>query len=356
MASIQQRKTNDGKYRYRVLIRLSGYPPQTATFDRKTDAKKWAQATESKIREGRYFVSNEAQKHTLAELTKRYITNELPKKPGSAASQKTQLKWWSDELGIYKLSEISPAIISECRDKLAATELGSGKLRSPATVNRYLAVLSHAFTVAMKEWGWIEDNPLRRVSRLKEPQGRVRYLSDDERQSLFVACDKSRNQILLVIVTLAISSGMRFSEIMNLRWPDIDFDRSVLYLHKTKNNERRAVPLFGPASVALKERSKVRRIGSDLVFPNHKGDAPANIRSAWNHAVSAAGLEDFRFHDLRHSAASYLAMNGASPSEIAAVLGHKTLQMVKRYAHLSEQHTASVVASMNEKIFGNGKI
>ena len=102
----------------------------------------------------------------------------------------------------------------------------------------------------------------------------------------------------------------------------------------------------------LRDRAKVRRIDSDLVFPGRPPTRPASLRHAWETALQTAGIADFHWHDLRHSAASYLAMNGASLQEIAAVLGHKTLAMVKRYAHLSEQHTAGVVNRMNHVIFG----
>ena len=126
-------------------------------------------------------------------------------------------------------------------------------------------------------------------------------------------------------------------------------------MEETKNGDRRVLSLSGHAYKLVRNLSKVRRIDTDLVFPSRKKkDRPVNVQSVFNRAVEKAGIEDFRFHDLRHSAASYLAMNGASPNEIAKVLGHKTLQMVKRYAHLSEEHTAGVVASMNERIFGDG--
>ena len=152
---------------------------------------------------------------------------------------------------------------------------------------------------------------------------------------------------------LALSTGARFSELMNLRWSDVDMDRGLAYLHETKNNERRAIPIVGLALEKLRALSKVRRIDTDLLFPREDGKKPMTIQKPWRNVLEEAKIEDFRFHDLRHSCASYLAMNGASLAEIAAVLGHKTLAMVKRYSHLSEQHTVSVVASMNEKIFGD---
>lgn len=350
MAYIQQRQTQDGQISYRVQIRLKGHPTQTATFARKTDAKIWAQQTESAIREGRHFKTVEAKKHTLESMLDRYISNVLPTKPKSQKKQTSQLNWWKSKIGSYVLADVTPALIAEQRDALLREETQRKKVRSNATAVRYLAALSHAFTVAIKEWGWIENNPVNKITKPKEPRGRVRFLSDEERKSLLEKCKE--NKILYLILVLALSTGARRMEIMNLRWQDIDLNRGIITLHETKNGERRILPAVGHALELLKEHSKTPHSDSDLVFPGNNINKPIDIRTPWEAAMKNAGITDFRFHDLRHSAASYLVMNGASLAEIAEVLGHKTLQMVKRYAHLSEAHTSKVVASMNEKIFG----
>ena len=352
MAYIQQRVTIDGRTRYRALVRLKGHPAQTATFERKTDARRWAQQTEAAIREGRHFKSSEAKRHTLAELVDRYVRNVLPNKPKSLRIQTQQLAWWKEQIGNYTLADVTPALVAECRDKLARGITPQKQQRSPATVNRYMAVLSHAFTIAVKEWGWLDDSPMRKVTKPRESAARVRFLTDDERTRLLQACEDSKNPHLYTVVVLALSTGARKSEIINLGWKDVDLNRGMIVLHETKNRERRALPLTGRALELIKELSKVRRLDTDLLFPGHDPRQPMDLRAPWEAALKKAGIEDFRFHDLRHSAASYLAMSGASLMEIADVLGHKTLQMVKRYAHFSEQHTAGVVARMNEKIFG----
>jgi integrase len=355
MASIRKRANKDGSASYRVDVRLKGFPPQRATFSRLTDAGKWAGQTEAAIREGRYFKTTEARKHTVADAITRYKDSVLPAKKDSK-KQESQLDWWAGELGPYTLADVTPALLGETRDKL-------GQERGPATVVRYLAALSHVFTVAVKEWGWLENNPMRNVGKPKEPRGRVRFLSDDttgpdgktiegERTQLLNVCKKSSNPYLHTIVVLALSTGMRQGEILNLRWPDVDLNNGRIILHETKNGERRVVPLTGKALDLLKTHSKVRRLDTPLLFPGKNPKKPMDLRTPWEAALKKAGIEDFRFHDLRHSAASYLAMNGASLAEIAEVLGHKTLQMVKRYSHLSEAHTAGVVARMNERIFG----
>lgn len=351
MATIEQRLSDEGRLSYRVKIRLKGHPTQTATFARKTDARRWAQQAEAAIREGRYFQTIEASRHTVAELIERYIREVLPFKK-AAQDQERHLFWWKQAIGMRLLSEVTPATVIESRNNLRNEITRGGKQRSGATLNRYLASLSHAFTTALREWHWIEVNPVTKIRKLAESRGRVRFLSDDERRRLLEAC-KEYGEPLYTIVVLALSTGARRGEIMRLRWPDVDLSRSVITLHETKNGERRRLPLQSHALECVHRISKVRRLDTDLLFPSHRNaQQPLDIRRPFNAALKKVEIADFRFHDLRHCAASYLAMNGASLAEIAEVLGHKTLAMVKRYAHLSETHTAKVVAAMNNKIFG----
>ncbi|NNM43140.1 MAG: site-specific integrase [Chlamydiae bacterium] len=352
MASIKERKDKDGKTRYYVQIRLKGYDPQCGSFARVTDAKKWIQETEVAIREGRHFKTTEAKKHTLAKMIDRYIENVLPTKRNCIQRQGTQLLWWRQEIGCRLLSDVTPSLIAEKRDKLLKETTVRGGLRSSSTVVRYLAALSHVFTIAVKEWGWLEDSPMRKVTKPREPRGRVRFLSEDERASLLAACKSSFNPFLYISVVLALSTGMRQAELMNLRWSDVDLRNGRVVLQETKNGERRAIPIAGLALQLLKELDSKRNIATNLLFPGKNPRKPIDLRFSWEKVLAETGIKDFRWHDLRHTAASYLAMNKASLAEIAEILGHKTLSMVKRYAHLSESHTAGVVASMNERIFG----
>lgn len=357
MATIQERTGKDGAISYRAMVRMKGFPLETATFPRLTDARNWARDKEADMRNGRYFKTSEAKRHTLEEAIDRYIEDVLPSKAqNSRHSQEAQLKWWKKRLGHLTLADITAPLIAEARDALAKEKTRFKKPFSPSTVVRYLAVLSHVFSVAIKEWEWMEFNPCQKVSKPKEPRGRVRYLNDDERKRLLVACKKSRNPILHDVVLLAMTSGARKSELMNIKWEDVDFQNRTITIHDTKNGERRGIPLVGPAFDCLLERSKVRRIDSPYVFPSphrRKGKPkPYDIQSAFNHAVKKeAKLTDFRFHDLRHTAATYLAQTGATPAEISEFLGHKTLQMVKRYAHLSQEHTVRVAERMAGRIF-----
>jgi len=352
MAYIQERKTDDGKTHYRVQIRLRGHPTTTATFERKTDAKLWAQQTEAAMREGRHFKTAEAKKHTLGELINRYIENVIPTKPKNAAACTAQLKWWKTQIGHCLLSDLTPSLIGEQRDKLLKGITFKGTSRSPATVVRYLAALSHALTIATREWGWIEDSPMRKVTKPKEPRGRVRFLDDKERGSLLIACQESSNPYLYLAFVLSLSTGMRQGELMNLRWENIDPFRGRITLHETKNGERRVVPLQGLALELLQKHLSNKTLDIGLLFPSKEDPCkPMDLRFPWEQALKKAGIKGYKWHDNRHSCASYLLMNGASLAEIAEVLGHKTLAMVKRYAHLSETHTSNIIEKMNRKIF-----
>jgi hypothetical protein len=135
MANFEKRTNDNGEPSYRVKIRLKGYPAQTATFKRLTDAKKWAATTESAIREGRHFKTTEAKKHTLGDLIDRYIKDVLPgKKSKLANNQKAQIEWWKAEIGVYTLADVNSSVVAQCRDKLLTETSNHGKVRTPASV------------------------------------------------------------------------------------------------------------------------------------------------------------------------------------------------------------------------------
>lgn len=362
MASIQKRTLKNGKTSYRVQVRLKGHPIQRATFSRLTDARKWEQTTEAAMRERRYFKGTESTKHTIAELIDRYLDKIKRENPKRLKDVKPILLWWKSEIGYCALADLNRSLISEQIEKLTKKTVkrinkntGCAEMVgiSASRVNRYISALSCVCTIAVNEWEWLEDNPFSKIKKMKEPRGRVRFLDENERKRLLEACKAAPYEHMHLVVVLTLSTGARRSEILNLRWSDIDMKRGQIVLHETKNGERRVIPLKGYAFDLTQSHQKVRRIDTDLLFPSIKGDKPYEIKKSWEGALKHAQIEDFRFHDLRHSAASYLAMNGASLIEIADVLGHKTLQMVKRYAHLSEAHTGDVVESMNERIFPN---
>lgn len=353
MANITERTLKDGSKRYTVIIRIKGCESRTETFRRLTDAKKWIAKTESEIRDGKQLIPRAALKKTLGDAIDRYITEVLPEKPALQADQTTQLNWFKAELGNIPLANITTPLIVQCRDKLN-TEMGQrGKVRSPATVTRFLAALSAMFSHCISEWEWTQDNPVKRVKKPKVSNDRVRFLDDDERQRFLKTCQESSNKQLYLCVILAMSTGMRQAELMELTWKDVDIKAGFLLLNKTKNGEKRRVPLSGHGLELLREHAKVRRLDTTLLFPGKKDPLNSiDLRRPFENAVKLAEIEDFHWHDLRHCCASYLLMNGASLPEIAKVLGHKTLAMVMRYSHMSNDHASGIVASMNEKIFG----
>jgi len=266
MATITLRKQGKS-ISYQVKVRLKDLPARSATFARKSDAARWASATETHLREARHFRGADASEHTLSDMVARYQLEILPHKPKNTKNQRTQLQWWNTHLGRHKLTAITPGDIAKCRDRLLAVPTARGKRRSPSTAVRYLATLSHAFSIAIREWGWIDDNPVRKVTKPKEPRGRVRFLDDSERARLLRACRASNCPLLYPIVVLAISTGMRRGELLHLRWNQVDFTRNTVTLHDTKNGERRAVPLVGLALDLLQKHHQVRRVDVDLIFP-----------------------------------------------------------------------------------------
>lgn len=367
MASLRSKRRSDGSLTYHVQVRVKGHPPQTASFERKTDAKRWGEQTEASIRQRRYFDVFEAQRHTAAEMIDRFVSDVLPHRPKQRRDLISHLAWWKSEVGAHLLSELSPSVLSAARDKLSRGKTVRKKKRAPATVLRIMASMSAVLKVAERDWQWIDSSPMAKISKPVASRGRVRFLSAVERNSLLAACTELGHPYLHTIVVIALSTGMRLGEIMRLRWELVDVRDSLAIGHaqllETKNGERRGVPIAGTALAAIRSLARKEDKTHGLLFPSirlkpktkEEVEKPMDFRRPWEGVVAEAKLKDFRFHDLRHSAASYLAMNGATASEIAAVLGHKTLAMVKRYAHLSASHTASVVARMNAQVFGEGE-
>jgi integrase len=300
---------------------------------------------EAAVSEERAVPGSAARRHTLAEAIDRYKQTVMPQKRwATARKQLQQLEWWRGHQGARRLSEIIPAGIADVRDMLA-------RGRSPVTVVRYLAALSHVYTVAITEWQWTETNPVQRVGKPSEPSGRARFLDERELQTLLAACQRSRSEYLYPLVLLALSTGARRGDLLELTWKDVDLRRGAVTFRDTKNKETRTVAVRGRALKVLQSRAKARQLHEGRVFPG-KGGRQLDLKRAWLTAVRRAGLEDFRFHDLRHSAASYLAMSGATLPEIGAILGHKTPAMTARYAHKAESHSAEVLDRMTSRFLG----
>lgn len=354
MATTQKLERKDGA-RYRVLIRRAGYKVVTKVFDKKRDAEAWARSLEGNIDRVDDLPSVDARRHTLADALDEFA-KAYDGKDGMVMSR---LAWWRLEFGDMPLSRFTQAQVREGLARLARQPAKSsagkartrslGRAKSKATINRYLGALSTALNWTAEELKWISRNPAKGITRGKEPRGRVRYLSDEERKALLAACDGSQWAQLGLLVRLALSTGARLSELLTLTWSQIDLDRGVATVTETKNGESRTLILVGVIRNVLSQVPKTHRTG--LLFPSARDPSkPRAFRHDWNAAIQQAMLEDFRFHDLRHSCASYLAMSGASALEIADVLGHKTLAMVKRYSHLNAAHKASLLERVTSRI------
>ncbi|MEO8046924.1 MAG: site-specific integrase [Nitrospirota bacterium] len=235
-------------------------------------------------------------------------------------------------------------------DKIAAYEERRITEVSAWTVRNELTVLRHLLRLAHRKWDYLDRVP--EIELPPAPRGRTRFLSKDEITQLLMACAQSRNKHLVLIVTLAIHTGMRKSEILNLAWERIALDKDMgfsatIRLYDTKNGEARGVPLNKDATTALMalQPDIAQRVGR--VFRRDNGKDWGQIRTAFETAVARAGLPDFRFHDLRHTCASHLAMQGRPLKEIQEVLGHKSFSMTLRYAHLSPMHLQTAVESLN---------
>ncbi len=367
MASIQRLvSARTGRISYRVQVRLKGHAALSETFRNRKDAQRWAGSIETGILEGRHFPNARSQRISFSSVVQRY--REAMLADASAArkvNSERHIAWWLECFGSLTLAAITPDRIAQARDVLAMQPFARGRVRrdgngreiaprvykrSGATVNRYLATLSHIFTTARMEWRLVDSNPVREVSKKKEARGRIRFLNDEEREALLVACADSAWPALQALVLLAISTGARRGELIRLRWIDVTVDAPSpqAIIQRTKNGDPRRLPLVGKALAALGRLRHANAARSEFVFPHRSnpGRAYEAFDTHWQAALATAGIADFRFHDLRHTCASYLASQGASLLEIADVLGHRTMAMVKRYSHLAEGHKATVIEKM----------
>jgi integrase len=346
MASYLTLKRKDGN-KYRAFIRRKGKQPVSKVFDRKSDAQKWARVMEGSDAHLDAYPDAEARRRTVANVIDAFMLDYRGKDTAIVG----RLTWWRTHCGHITLANFNQATVKEgLREVLrqpARRAAGKGKTKSlqrdrgPATSNRYKGAISIVLAWAV-EADLIKTNPVTGIRCKKEPRGRVRWLSDTEREALLQACDESAWSDLGLLVRLALSTGARQGELLTLTWADLDLKRKMAHIGDSKSGEPRTLPLVKPVLKVLTDR--VRPIAGGLLFASPKNPGrPMAFRPHWEVAVKAAELDNFRFHDLRHSCASYLAMSGASLLEIADVLGHKTLAMVQRYSHLSTSHKQKLV-------------
>ena len=345
---------NRSGFKYKAHVKKNGKNLKIKTFTRKTDARTWAKRIEADF-ELMEALGCKGSSLTLSQLADEYLDDWS----GKDANQAPRVAFWVTVLGHYNLVDITATVVRESLEALGkgSCKRGDGLGRaknldrnpSPATINRYRAVLSSMLKYAVSQ-GYITSNPVAKVPTKALNNKIVRYLSDTERQDLLAACRQSSWKPLYRLVLLAMTTGMRKAELMNLRWSDIDFTRSVAMLATTKNGEPRHCPI---PSIALDEFKMVRQVGDGLVFPSKKiPTKPFEFRKHWAKAINVAGIKGFRFHDLRHTAASYMVMNGMSLYETVTVLGHKDTQTTTRYAHLSTEHIASLTEKAMSIVLG----
>lgn len=411
MANIQKRIGKNGGVTYKVSVRKAGSRPIYSTFDRLSDAKEWAIQEEARLQR-RINGLPSTGRYTVSQAIEKYLMEEVHNRKNEIDAFHRILGWWDKEIGSYQLRNLTPSDLERCRDLLLIEPrwdtLGrvvfNSEPRKPSTVAKYMAVLSIVFATAIRKWdGWLDYNPMLRVDKPKFKNERSRCLSgysyhfpgekkprhwnslsEEEKQNLpkeafelprfLEACKKQITEAtkanplrryekfdyhpewLYNIVVIRISTGLRPGEAAGLKWSDINLfvgeDIGRATVGETKNGEPITIPLTGEALKVLRQMHEDRRHNHDWVFPRRDGQAPLDFRARFRRAVKDSGVEDLRPHDLRHSAASYMAMAGGTLPEIMTALNHKTPRMTKRYMHLSPEHTAGLIQRMNQAVFG----
>ena len=323
MASFVPRSGPHRKRVWQAHVRRRGYPAQVRTFDTKAEAEEWAHSIESEIRRGVFVSRVEAEQTTLREALDRYQSIVTRRKRGANQERYVVAAWQASRLASRSLASIrGKDIAAIIQDK---TDQGL----SPNTIRIHLALLSHLFNTARTAWGMESlANPVDLVKgqHPKLPGGRDRRLVRDEQARLLAAAQVYGGEIG-PIVTWAIETAMRRGEIALMRWDHLDRKTRVLLIPTSKTGAPRRAPLSSTALAILDD------------LPRHITGQVWSLRSnsisqAFGAVCKAAGIEGLTFHDLRHEATSRLFEKGLNPMEVAAITGHKTLQMLKRYTHL----------------------
>jgi integrase len=333
MASIRKRGNT-----WQARVIRKGYPEQNKSFPTKADAERWSRQIENEMDRAVFVSREEAEKYTLGEVLERYKGEVVPNKKGAAEEALRIECMVKCSIAKYKMASLTSVLVAQYRDHRLAKVSGG-------TVNRELTIISAAINHARREWGVHVENPVALVARAKANAARERRFKDDEEERLLAALEvQPRNaqgrfqgmQCIWVkpLVILAIETGMRRGELLNLEWRYVDLKRRVLYLPSTKNGEGRGIPLSRKAVAVLTE---LPRAIDGRVFPI-TADA---LKKSFARACERAGLVDFHFHDLRHEAISRLFEKGLSLPEVATISGHKTWEMLKRYTHLQAERLVS---------------
>ncbi|MFQ5956945.1 MAG: tyrosine-type recombinase/integrase [Candidatus Brocadiales bacterium] len=293
---------------------------------------------------------NEAKEgKALARPTKNYTFQELAKEYASWSSRqrffRTKryfIKQLVERFGTLPLNSFNALTVEKYQTELL-------KEVKPATVNRRISCLKHMFKKAY-EWELVSEhvlNKVRSVKLLKEPPGRLRYLSQEEIQTLVDACVPHLRPIVIV----AVHTGMRLGEILNLKWEQVDLKHGFILLDVTKSGGRREIPINATLRATLD--TLPRGPESLYLFANKDGNPYQRVKRSFVTACKRAGIRDFTFHDLRHTFASQMVMAGVDIRTVQELLGHKTLTMTVRYSHLAPSHKVRAISILEERLTGD---
>ena len=329
---IQERINSDGSTTYRAQVRVRGFPPVSKSFPRLTDARRWIEETKTAMRGGT-FVSTEGERTTLNEALDRYLREVVPLKKGKKREADRVKTWMKHPLALRFMSHLRGADFAEYRDKRRA----EGKAEN--TIRLELALISAVYKRASREWK-MEGlrNPIKNVSLPAGSRERNRRLKGDEKEGLLAAL-KALGPYHAPLAELAIETAMRQGELLSLTAADVDLEKRIARLKDTKNSERRDVPLSSRAVELIRALPRPLEATAPL-FPCSQDDV---IRT-FKQACSDAGIEDMKFHDLRHEAVSRLFERGLALPEVAAISGHKTWSQLKRYTQLKAEDLARKLA------------
>ena len=321
MASFIPRKGPKAKRVWQAHIRRRGYPAQVQTFESKAKAEAWARKIEGEMDRGEFVSRTEAESTSLSEALDRYVREISSGKRGRAAELSVTSAWRRSVIAPRPLAGIRGHDLAKVRDAWLGEAMS-------ATVRNRFALLSHLFNVARQEWGMASlGNPVRDVRIPRAANARDRRLVEDEETRLIEAAKSYGGGEIQRLIPWAIETAMRRGEIAAMRWQDVDRKARVLLVPETKTDTPRRVPLSSRALAVLD--ALPRKIEGSVWSMR-----PDSISQAFERVCLSAGVEGLTFHDLRHEATSRLFEKGLNPMEVAAVTGHKTLQMLKRYTHL----------------------
>jgi integrase len=297
---------------------------------------------ELKHLKGEYLGIHEARKIAFADFAAEYLRfAQSTKAPSTHAGNVREMQRLQRAFD-GPLAQVSAA-------KIEAYKVQRRAHVQPSTVNRELALLKHMCTKAV-EWGYLSRHPAKSVKLLKEPPGRLRYLEAEEVARLVDACDDPQAPYLRPVVMVALHTGMRRDEILSLQWEHVDLKRRLISITKTKNHERKTIPIN---DALLEELLRLpRHVSSPYLFCHPGGARILRIDHSFHRAMRDAGIERFRFHDLRHTFGSHLAMRSVPLEIIGALLGHKDPKMTKRYAHLSPASLQAAVTTLHDLPMG----